>query len=54
VAATTAGAEGVALATMASGVSPPNLRASGAAGPGVPWALWYCHFRFLRTRSPPP
>src|SRR3546814_15690433 len=48
VAATTDWADGVAMATMASGRSPPNLRAIWAAGPVLPWALGYCHLRFLR------
>src|SRR2546427_10163327 len=43
--ATTAWAEGVAMATMASGLSPTNLRAICAAVPVLPWALWYCHLR---------
>ncbi|MNF16932.1 hypothetical protein D3C80_2201900 [compost metagenome] len=47
VAATRAWAEGVAMATMASGLSPMNLRAIWAAVPVLPWALWYCHLRFL-------
>jgi hypothetical protein len=45
--AITAWAEGVAMATMASGLSPTNLRAIWAAVPVLPWALWYCHFRDL-------
>jgi len=47
VAATSACAEGVAMPTMASGWSPTNLRAICAAVPVLPWALWYCHLRFL-------
>ncbi len=50
--ATTAWAEGVAMATMASGLSPTNLRAICAAVPVLPWALWYCHFRFLPDSKP--
>ena len=47
VAATTACAEGVAMATITSDLSPTNLRAICAAVPVLPWALWYCHLRFL-------
>ncbi len=43
--ATTAWAEGVAMATMASGRSPTNLRAICAAVAVLPWAVWYCHLR---------
>ncbi|MNI40538.1 hypothetical protein D3C73_947630 [compost metagenome] len=52
VAATTACADGVAMATMASGRSPTNLRAICAAVPLLPCALWYCHFRFLPDSKP--
>lgn len=47
VAAATACAEGVAMATITSDLSPMNLRAICAAVPVLPWALWYCHLRFL-------
>src|SRR4029453_18101475 len=47
VAATTAWADGVAMATIAVGLSPTNLRAICAAVPVLPWALWYSHFRLL-------
>ncbi len=52
VAVITAWAEGVAMATMASGLSPMNLRAICAAVPVLPWALWYCHLRFLPDSKP--
>lgn len=47
VAATSAWADGVAMPTITSGLSPMNLRAICAAVPVLPWALWYCHLRFL-------
>ncbi|MNN53134.1 hypothetical protein D3C81_1678710 [compost metagenome] len=47
VAATTACADGVAMATIAFGWSPTNLRAIWAAVPVLPCALWYSHFRLL-------
>ena len=52
VAATTACADGVAMATMASGLSPMNLRAICAAVAVLPCALWYSHFRFLPASKP--
>ena len=42
VAATSAWADGVAMPTITSGLSPMNLRAICAAVPVLPWALWYC------------
>ena len=35
------------MATMASGLSPTNLRAICAAVPVLPWALWYCRTEVL-------
>ena len=46
-AATTACADGVAIATITSGRSPTYLRAICAAVPVLPCALWYSYFRFL-------
>ena len=40
-------AEGVEMATMASGLSPTNLRAIWAAVAVLPWALWYCQRKFV-------
>lgn len=52
VAATTACAAGVVMATMASGLSPMNLRAICAAVAALPCALWYSHFRLLPASKP--
>src|SRR5690606_36177864 len=43
--ATTASADGVAMATITSGLSPTNLRAICPAVAVLPWAVWYCHLR---------
>src|SRR5690606_40072108 len=47
--ATTTWAEGVAMATITSGLSPTNLRAIWPAVAVLPWAVWYCHFRLSPT-----
>src|SRR5690554_995172 len=52
VAATTACADGVAIATITSGLSPTNLRVICAAIAVLPWAVWNCHLRPLASVYP--